>query len=135
MAHVDLQVRTAFQYAPEKPTHSVGYCKAKAHPFVTATGNAIIEVLLLPAKSFSRDGSRGLSARFWNGLHLGDEFHSLSCRPLHPQSSSDRAPASPIPPQRKRPAEPRTIFRCDNLRSGGRRYGLDMAAAQSGHQQ
>jgi hypothetical protein len=53
MAHEDLLV----QNEPEKPTDSVEYCKAKAHPFVTTTGNAIIEVLLLPAKSFSRDGS------------------------------------------------------------------------------
>jgi hypothetical protein len=45
------------QNDPEKPTGSVGYCKANAHPFVTTTGNAIIEVLLLPAKSFSRDGN------------------------------------------------------------------------------
>jgi hypothetical protein len=56
MAHEDLQVRTASKNEPEKPTDLVGYCKAKAHPFVTATGNAIIEVLLLMAKSFSRDG-------------------------------------------------------------------------------
>jgi hypothetical protein len=60
MAHEDLQDRTRVQNEPEKPTDSVGYCKAKAHPFVTATGNVIIEVLLLPAKSFSRDG-RGLA--------------------------------------------------------------------------
>jgi hypothetical protein len=57
MAHEDLRVRTTSKKEPGKPTDSVGYCKAKVHPFVTATGNAIIEVLLLPAKSFSRDGS------------------------------------------------------------------------------
>src|SRR5436190_18441210 len=50
------------QTEPEKPTGSVEYCKAKAHLFVTTAGNAIIEVLLLSAKSFSRDGSSGQRA-------------------------------------------------------------------------